>query len=60
MNSFPAVSDTSNEDPIVIFEKTTEFEHGEDGFIEDKYIDSYITEESWYPIWWMMTDFSNP
>eukprot|EP00075_Anas_platyrhynchos_P012866 XP_027302119.1 leucine-rich repeat-containing protein 19 isoform X2 [Anas platyrhynchos] len=46
MNSFPAVSDTSNEDPIVIFEKTTEFEHGEDGFIEDKYIDSYITEES--------------
>ncbi|KAM9167314.1 leucine-rich repeat-containing protein 19 [Mergus octosetaceus] len=46
MNSFPAVSDTSNEDPIVIFEKTTEFEHSEDGFIEDKYIDSYITEES--------------
>uniref|UniRef100_A0A8B9CBH0 Leucine rich repeat containing 19 n=1 Tax=Anser brachyrhynchus TaxID=132585 RepID=A0A8B9CBH0_9AVES len=46
MSSFPAVSDTSNEDPIVIFEKTTEFEPGEDGFIEDKYIDSYITEES--------------
>ncbi|NXC45480.1 LRC19 protein, partial [Penelope pileata] len=46
MTSFPAISDTNNEDPIVIFEKTNAFELGEDGFIEDKYIDSYVTEES--------------
>ncbi|NXI71824.1 LRC19 protein, partial [Anseranas semipalmata] len=46
MTSSPAVSDTTNEDPIVIFEKTNAFEPGEDGFIEDKYIDSYVTEES--------------
>ncbi|NXT17497.1 LRC19 protein, partial [Syrrhaptes paradoxus] len=46
MSSFPTVSDTSNEEPIVIFEKIHAFVPGEDGFIEDKYIDSYVTEES--------------
>ncbi|NWS55972.1 LRC19 protein, partial [Chunga burmeisteri] len=46
MSSFPTVSDTNNEDPVVIFEKIHAFVPGEDGFIEDKYIDSYVTEES--------------
>ncbi|XP_010075209.1 PREDICTED: leucine-rich repeat-containing protein 19 [Pterocles gutturalis] len=46
MSSFPTVSDTSNEEPIVIFEKIHTFVPGKDGFIEDKYIDSYVTEES--------------
>ncbi|XP_069632096.1 leucine-rich repeat-containing protein 19 [Haliaeetus albicilla] len=46
MNSFPTVSGTNNEDPIVIFEKIHAFVPGEDGFIEDKYIDSYVTEGS--------------
>ncbi|KFV53430.1 Leucine-rich repeat-containing protein 19, partial [Gavia stellata] len=41
MSSSPAVSGTNNEDPIVIFEKIHTFEPGEDGFIEDKYIDTY-------------------
>ncbi|NXD74761.1 LRC19 protein, partial [Eolophus roseicapillus] len=45
MNSFPIVSDINNEDPIS-FEKIHTFVPGEDGFIEDKYIDSYVTEES--------------
>lgn len=45
MSSFPTVSDTNNEDPIS-FEKIHTFVPGEDGFIEDKYIDSYVTEES--------------
>ncbi|XP_009961616.3 leucine-rich repeat-containing protein 19 [Tyto alba] len=45
-SSFPTVSGTNNEDPIVIFEKIHAFVPGEDGFIEDKYIDSYVTEES--------------
>ncbi|XP_021237281.1 leucine-rich repeat-containing protein 19 [Numida meleagris] len=45
MSSFPAISDI-NEDPIVIFDKTNAFEPEEDGFIEDKYIDTYVTEES--------------
>ncbi|NXG62351.1 LRC19 protein, partial [Hemiprocne comata] len=40
MSSSPTASSTSNEDPIVIFEKTHEFVPGEDGYIEDKYIDS--------------------
>uniref|UniRef100_A0A669Q4J2 Leucine rich repeat containing 19 n=1 Tax=Phasianus colchicus TaxID=9054 RepID=A0A669Q4J2_PHACC len=44
MSSFPAGSDINNEDPIVIFDKT--FEPEEDGFIEDKYIDTYVTEQS--------------
>ncbi|XP_050769408.1 leucine-rich repeat-containing protein 19 [Gymnogyps californianus] len=46
MTSSPTVSGTHNEDPIVIFGKTHAFAPGEDGFIEDKYIDSYVTEES--------------
>uniref|UniRef100_A0A803XWQ8 Leucine rich repeat containing 19 n=1 Tax=Meleagris gallopavo TaxID=9103 RepID=A0A803XWQ8_MELGA len=46
MSSFPAVSDTNNEDPIIIFDKTNTFEPEEDGFIEDKYIDTYVTEQS--------------
>ncbi|NXE22026.1 LRC19 protein, partial [Ardeotis kori] len=46
MSSSPTVSDTNNEDPVVIFEKIHAFVPGEDGFIEDKYIDSYVTEES--------------
>ncbi|XP_072215250.1 leucine-rich repeat-containing protein 19 [Excalfactoria chinensis] len=46
MNSFPAISDTNNEDPIVIFDKTNASEPEEDGFIEDKYIDTYVTEQS--------------
>ncbi|NXA18723.1 LRC19 protein, partial [Ibidorhyncha struthersii] len=45
-SSSPTVSCTSNEEPIVIFEKIHAFVPGEDGFIEDKYIDSYVTEES--------------
>ncbi|NXG93897.1 LRC19 protein, partial [Stercorarius parasiticus] len=44
--SSPTVSGTDNEEPIVIFEKIHAFVPGEDGFIEDKYIDSYVTEES--------------
>ncbi|XP_075582894.1 leucine-rich repeat-containing protein 19 [Pelecanus crispus] len=46
MSSFPTVLDTNNEDPVVIFEKIHAFVPGEDGFIEDKYIDSYVTKES--------------
>ncbi|KAM9263112.1 leucine-rich repeat-containing protein 19 [Morus bassanus] len=46
MSCFPAVSGTNNEDPIVTFEKIHAFVPEEDGFIEDKYIDSYVTEES--------------
>lgn len=46
MSSFPAISDINNEDPIVIFDKTNAFEPEEDGFIEDKYIDTYVTEQS--------------
>jgi len=45
MSSFPTVSGKNNEDPIVIFEKIHACVPGEDGFIEDKYIDSYVTEE---------------
>lgn len=44
-SSFPTVSDINNEDPIS-FEKIHTFVPGEDGFIEDKYIDSYVTEKS--------------
>ncbi|NXI45159.1 LRC19 protein, partial [Galbula dea] len=46
MSSSPTGSGTNNEDPIVIFEKIHGFVPGEDGFIEDKYIDSYVAEES--------------
>ncbi|NXN30690.1 LRC19 protein, partial [Nycticryphes semicollaris] len=46
MSSSPTVSGTDNEEPIVIFEKIHAFVPAEDGFIEDKYIDSYVTEES--------------
>ncbi|XP_065517278.1 leucine-rich repeat-containing protein 19 [Lathamus discolor] len=45
MSSFPTLLDTNNEDPISS-EKIHPFVPGEDGFIEDKYIDSYVTEES--------------
>ncbi|NWH72206.1 LRC19 protein, partial [Piaya cayana] len=46
MSSFPTVLDTNDEEPIVIFEKNQALAPVEDGFIEDKYIDSYVTEES--------------
>ncbi|KAM6304413.1 leucine-rich repeat-containing protein 19 [Podargus strigoides] len=46
MSSSPTVSRRNDEDAIVIFEKIHAFMPGEDGFIEDKYIDSYLTEES--------------
>ncbi|NXW56566.1 LRC19 protein, partial [Eurystomus gularis] len=39
MNYFPTQSGTNDEEPIVIFEKIHAFVPGEDGFIEDKYID---------------------
>ncbi|NXF53135.1 LRC19 protein, partial [Oceanites oceanicus] len=45
-SSSPTVSGTNDEDPIVIFEKIHAFVPEEDGFIEDKYIDSHVTEES--------------
>ncbi|XP_051499659.1 leucine-rich repeat-containing protein 19 [Apus apus] len=40
MSSSPTASSTSNEEPIVIFEKIHKFVPEEDGYIEDKYIDS--------------------
>ncbi|NXX38736.1 LRC19 protein, partial [Tricholaema leucomelas] len=43
MSSSP--TSTNDDDPIVIFEKFHEFVPGEDEYIEDKYIDSYETEE---------------
>ncbi|KFQ33016.1 Leucine-rich repeat-containing protein 19, partial [Merops nubicus] len=46
MSSSPTVSNLTDEDPIVIFEKIHALVPGEDGFIEDKYIDSYVTEEN--------------
>ncbi|XP_065717689.1 leucine-rich repeat-containing protein 19 isoform X1 [Patagioenas fasciata] len=48
MSSSPTISGTDNEDATVIFEKIHAFVPGEDGFIEDKYIDidSYLTEDS--------------
>uniref|UniRef100_A0A8B9Q0W1 Leucine rich repeat containing 19 n=1 Tax=Apteryx owenii TaxID=8824 RepID=A0A8B9Q0W1_APTOW len=47
MNSSPTVSGTNNEHSIVIFEKIHSFVPEEDGFIEDKYIDTHgISEES--------------
>ncbi|NXI93905.1 LRC19 protein, partial [Psophia crepitans] len=46
MSSLPTVSDTNNEDPIEVFGKIHTFVPVEDGFIEDKYIDSYVTEEN--------------
>lgn len=48
MSSSPTVWGTDNEDATVIFEKIQAFVPGEDGFIEDKYIDidTYVTEES--------------
>ncbi|NXP45274.1 LRC19 protein, partial [Heliornis fulica] len=46
LSSFPTVSDTNNEDPTVTLEKFHTFVPGDDGFIEDKYIDSYVTEDS--------------
>ncbi|XP_054665300.1 leucine-rich repeat-containing protein 19 isoform X1 [Grus americana] len=45
-SSSPTISDRNNDDPIVILEKIHTFVPAEDGFIEDKYIDSYVTEES--------------
>ncbi|XP_027508362.1 leucine-rich repeat-containing protein 19 isoform X1 [Corapipo altera] len=46
MSPSPSVLGTNSEEPIVIFEKIHAFGDGEDGFIEDKYIDSYVNEES--------------
>ncbi|XP_053910202.1 leucine-rich repeat-containing protein 19 isoform X2 [Cuculus canorus] len=46
MSSFPTALDTNDEEPIVIFEKNQALPPVEDGFIEDKYIHSYVTEES--------------
>ncbi|NXY22551.1 LRC19 protein, partial [Atrichornis clamosus] len=46
MSSSPSSpSGTSSEEPIVIFEKIHARGDEEDGFIEDKYIDSYVNEE---------------
>ncbi|NXU16245.1 LRC19 protein, partial [Pardalotus punctatus] len=45
MSSSPSVSGTSSEEPIVIFEKVHPCGDEEDGFIEDKYIDTYVSEE---------------
>ncbi|NXM65624.1 LRC19 protein, partial [Serilophus lunatus] len=44
--SSSSVTGTNSEEPIVTFEKIHAFGDGEDGFIEDKYIDSYVNEES--------------
>ncbi|XP_010158188.1 PREDICTED: leucine-rich repeat-containing protein 19 [Eurypyga helias] len=46
MRSSPTALGTDNEDPIVIFEKIQALGPVEDGFIEDKYIDPYLTEQS--------------
>ncbi|NXF08350.1 LRC19 protein, partial [Smithornis capensis] len=46
MSSSPSATGTNSEEPIVIFEKIHAFGDGEDGFIEDKYIDPYVNEES--------------
>ncbi|XP_027736813.1 leucine-rich repeat-containing protein 19 isoform X3 [Empidonax traillii] len=46
MSPSPSFLRTNSEEPIVIFEKIQAFGDGEDGFIEDKYIDSYVNEES--------------
>ncbi|NXK96866.1 LRC19 protein, partial [Formicarius rufipectus] len=46
MSSYPSVLHTNSEEPIVTFEKINAFGDGEDGFIEDKYTDSYVNEES--------------
>ncbi|NXE96307.1 LRC19 protein, partial [Menura novaehollandiae] len=45
VSSSPSVSGTNSEEPIVIFEKIHARGDEEDGFIEDKYIDSYVNEE---------------
>ncbi|XP_057273026.1 leucine-rich repeat-containing protein 19 [Pezoporus wallicus] len=45
MSSFPTLLDTNNEDPISL-EKIHTCVPGEDGFIENKYTDTYATEES--------------
>ncbi|NWV39316.1 LRC19 protein, partial [Grantiella picta] len=45
MSSSPSVLGTSSEEPIVIFEKVHACGDDEDGFIEDKYIDTYVSEE---------------
>ncbi|NXY85550.1 LRC19 protein, partial [Alcedo cyanopectus] len=45
-SSSPPASGTNNKDTIVVFEKTHELVPMEDGFIEDKYIDPYVIEES--------------
>ncbi|NWT02728.1 LRC19 protein, partial [Mionectes macconnelli] len=46
MSPSPSVPRTNSEEPIVIFEKIQAFGDREDGFIEDKYIDSYVNEQS--------------
>ncbi|NXA55883.1 LRC19 protein, partial [Nothocercus julius] len=46
MNSFPIVSGTNDENSIVIFEKTHALVPEEDGFIEDKYIDTHGIPEN--------------
>ncbi|NXU50776.1 LRC19 protein, partial [Turnix velox] len=43
--SSPTVFGTDNEEPIVISEKIHAVEPGEDRLIEDKYVDSSVTEE---------------
>ncbi|NXN99309.1 LRC19 protein, partial [Rhinopomastus cyanomelas] len=45
VSSFPTESGTNDEDPIETLEEIHAFAPEEDGFIEDKYIDSYVTEE---------------
>ncbi|XP_067409271.1 leucine-rich repeat-containing protein 19 [Emydura macquarii macquarii] len=46
MSTFPPISNTTEQDSIVVFEQTHTFVVDEDGFIEDKYIyDPELTEE---------------
>ncbi|NXC11773.1 LRC19 protein, partial [Orthonyx spaldingii] len=45
MTSSPSSLGKSNEEPIVIFEKVHACVDEEDGYIEDKYIDTHVNEE---------------
>uniref|UniRef100_A0A8C3RV74 Leucine rich repeat containing 19 n=1 Tax=Chelydra serpentina TaxID=8475 RepID=A0A8C3RV74_CHESE len=46
LSTFPSISNTNEQDSIVVFEQTHTFVLDEDGFIEDKYIDDPgLTEE---------------
>lgn len=45
MSPSPSVQSTTSEEPIVIFKKVHACGDEDDGFIEDKYIDTYVNEE---------------